>query len=704
MILVITEKPSVASAVSKVLGAYKREDGYFEGSGYIVSWCVGHLVELAKPEDYDEKYSKWRYADLPILPDEWKTVVSPDTKKQFTVLKKLMHRKDVESVVNGCDAGREGESIFRMTYELAECKKPMLRLWVSSMEDSAIRDGFDNLRPGKDYDRLYMAAQSRNKADWLVGINGTRLFSVQYGKKLTVGRVQTPTLAMLAERKGQIEHFVKETYYKVHIEKDGLELTADEQFDKETADALSRTCGGKNATVTAADRVNKITRPPKLYDLTTLQREANRYYGFTAKQTLDYTQKLYEAKLVTYPRTDSQFLTEDMSETAMCIANGLKSKLPFEAACPATFDISSVTDNKKVTDHHAIIPTMASLTADISERSREEQAVYMLIAVRVLAATAEPMQYEELTVKAECEGTEFSVKGKTVLHKGFTDIEEAFAKTLKEKKKKKDEDEKAIPQGVTVGMVLSSVNSFVTEHFTSPPKPYSEDSLLLAMENAGKGEFEKDTEKKGLGTPATRAGIIEKLVSGGFAERKGKQITATDDAVKLISLLPDAVKSPTMTAEWENKLLMMEHGEVTEANFMDGITDFVKQLVAEYSVVEEKDKQSFAEKLREKGSVIGTCPRCGGTVAECKIGYACDTKDCSFTLWKDNKFMQGIGLSFTKAVATALVGKGFYTAKNLTSKKTGKKYSAKILLVDNGGKYPGYDMEFVNDKAKGKER
>lgn len=704
MILVITEKPSVASAVSKVLGAYKREDRYFEGSGYIVSWCVGHLVELAKPEDYNEKYGKWRYADLPILPKEWKTVVSPETKRQFAVLKKLMHRNDVESVVNGCDAGREGESIFRMTYELAECRKPMLRLWVSSMEDHAIRDGFENLRPGSDYDRLYSAAQSRSKADWLVGINGTRLFSVQYGKKLTVGRVQTPTLAMLTERKGQIESFTKETYYKVHIEKDGLELTADKQFDKETADELSRTCGGKNAVVSAVDRVNKTVKPPKLYDLTTLQREANRYYGFTAKQTLDYTQKLYEAKLVTYPRTDSQFLTEDMSDTAMNIANSLKSKLPFESVCPATFDISSVIDNKKVTDHHAIIPTLASLNADISKRSREEQSVYMLIAVKMLAAAAEPMQYEELTVKAKCEGAEFSVKGKTVLHKGFTDIEEALVKTLKDKKKKKDEEEKAIPQGVAVDMVLSSVNSFVTEHFTSPPKPYSEDSLLLAMENAGKGEFEKETEKKGLGTPATRAGIIEKLVSGGFAERSGKQIIATDDAVKLISLLPDAVKSPTMTAEWENKLLMMERGEITKADFMDGITEFVKELVAEYSVVEEKDKQSFAEKLREKGSVIGACPRCGGTVSECKIGYACEKRECNFTLWKDNKFMQGIGLSFTKAVATALVSKGFYTAKNLTSKKTGKKYSAKILLVDNGGKYPGYDMEFVSDKAKNMER
>lgn len=704
MILVITEKPSVASAVSKVIGAYKREDGYFEGSGYIVSWCVGHLVELAKPEEYDEKYSKWRYADLPILPDEWKTVVSPDTKKQFATLKKLMHRKDVESVVNGCDAGREGESIFRMTYELAECKKPMLRLWVSSMEDSAIRDGFDHLRPGSDYDRLYSAAQCRSKADWLVGINATRLFSVQYGKKLTVGRVQTPTLAMLTERKGQMENFTKETYYKVHIEKDGLELTAEGQFDKVTADALSRTCDGKNATITASDRVAKTTSPPKLYDLTTLQREANRFYGYTAKQTLDYTQKLYEAKLVTYPRTDSQFLTEDMSETVLTIVYGLQKNLVYAAAYSGTFDVKNVTDNKKVTDHHAILPTMASLEADISTRSTDEQAIYRLIARRVLAATAEPMQYEELTVNAECEGTEFSVKGKTVIHKGFTDIEEAFAQTLKNKKNKKDEEEKAIPKDAAAGMVMTAVNAYVSEHFTSPPKPYSEDSLLLAMENAGKGEFEKETEKKGLGTPATRAGIIEKLVSSGYAVRKGKQITATEDAVKLISLLPDAVKSPTMTAEWENKLLLMENGEVSEADFMDGITEFVKTLVKDYAAVEEKDRQSFADKLRDKEKIIGVCPRCGGMVSECKIGYACEKRECGFTLWKDNKFMQSIGLNFTKAVATALVTKGFYTAKNLTSKKTGKKYSAKISLVDGGCKYPSYDMEFVSDKQKGKER
>ena len=703
MILVITEKPSVAQSVSKVLGAYKREDGYCEGSGYIVSWCVGHLVELAKPEEYDEKYAKWRYDDLPILPAEWKTSASAGTKKQFDILKDLMHREDVESVVNGCDAGREGEAIFRMVYELAGCTKPMLRLWISSMEDSAIRDGFQNLRQGSDYDRLYDAAQSRARADWLVGINATRLFTVQYGKKLTVGRVQTPTLAMLTERKAQIENFKKEAYYKVHIEKDRLELTAEKQFDRESADALAAKCGGKDVKITA-DRTEKSAGAPKLYDLTTLQREANRFYGYTAKQTLDCTQRLYEAKLVTYPRTDSRYLTEDMRDTALSVIAGLREKVPYAAEYSDTFDVAGVTDNKKVTDHHAIIPTAASLNADISERSREEQAIFNLIAQRLLAAAAEPMRYEELTVCAECEGAKFSAKGRTVLDRGYTAIEEAFAKTLKSKKEKSGEAEKELPQGISDGMTLSAVNAYVTEHFTSPPKPYFEDTLLSAMESAGKSEFEKDTEKKGLGTPATRAGIIEKLVSGGFAERKGKQLFPTDDAVKLISLLPDTVKSPVMTAEWENKLLLMERGEVSPDVFMKDISEFVRSLVAQYEKVKEQDRQSFTEKLRDKGTEIGVCPRCGGKVYERKVGYSCENRDCGFMLWKDNKFMKSIGLSFTKAVATSLVGKGFYTAKNLTSAKTGKKYAAKIFLSENGGKYPGYRMEIVNDRKKGAER
>lgn len=696
MILVIAEKPSVALAISKVIGAYKKENGYFEGSGYIVSSCVGHLTELAKPEDYDEKYRKWRYDTLPILPECWKTVVSPATEKQFVLLKKLMHRNDVESVVNACDAGREGESIFRMTYELAECKKPMLRLWISSMEDSAIRDGFANLRLGCDYDPLYCAALSRAKADWLVGINATRLFSVQYGRKLTVGRVQTPTLAMLTERKGQIERFQKEVYYKVHIEKDGLKLTADGQLDKADAELLAEKCGGKNSVVTSAEHVQKSMMPPKLYDLTTLQREANRYLGFTAKQTLDCAQKLYEAKLVTYPRTDSQYLTEDMRDTVSALANGLKDKL--SVRCVSDFE--SVIDNKKVTDHHAILPTVSSLKADLSEKSREEQQIYTLIAYRTLISTAEPMEYEELMVKALCEGTGFSVKGKAVLHKGFSEVHEALMKTLKSKDKKEDTDECSIPQDITNGTVLYEVGAYITEHYTQPPKPYTEDSLLSAMENAGKAEFEKDTEKKGLGTPATRASIIEKLISGGFAARRGKQIVASNDAEKLISILPEKVKSPSMTAEWENSLMQMEHGELPETVFMSDITDFVKNLVKEYSTVEEKDKLSFSEKLREKEKYIGVCPRCGGTVSECKIGFACEEKACDFVLWRDNKFMQSIGLSFTKAVAASLITKGFYLAKNLISKKSGTKYSAKIRLAENGGKYPAYEMEFVSDNKK----
>lgn len=700
MVLVIAEKPSVALAISKVIGAYKKENGYFEGSGYIVSSCVGHLTELAKPEDYDEKYRKWRYDTLPILPELWKTVVSPATEKQFVLLKKLMHRSDVDSVVNACDAGREGESIFRMTYELAECKKPVFRLWVSSMEDSAIRDGFTNLHPGYDYDNLYRAALSRAKADWLVGINATRLFSVQYGRKLMVGRVQTPTLAMLTERKEQIERFQKEVYYKVHIEKDNLKLTADGQFDKADAELLAEKCGGKNAVVTSAEHVQKSITPPKLYDLTTLQREANRYLGFTAKQTLDCAQKLYEAKLVTYPRTDSQYLTEDMRDTVSVLADGLKDKL--SVRCVSDFD--GMIDNKKVTDHHAVLPTVSSLKADLSEKSREEQQIYTLIAYRTLISAAEPMEYEELTVKALCEGTEFSVKGKTVLKKGFSEVQEALIKTLKAKGKKEDTDECKIPQDISDGTVFHEVGAYITEHYTQPPKPYTEDSLLSAMENAGKAEFEKDTEKKGLGTPATRASIIEKLVSGGFAERRGKQIFASDDAVKLISLLPEKIKSPSMTAEWENHLLQMEKGEMREEVFMTAIADFVKDLVCDYSEVEEKDKKSFAEKLRYKEKYIGVCPRCGGTVSECKIGFACEEKGCDFVLWKGNKFMQSIGLSFTKAVAASLITKGFYLAKNLVSRKNGTKYSAKIRLAENGGKYPAYEMEFVGDKKKEFER
>ena len=703
MKLVITEKPSVAQTVAKVIGAYRREDGYIEGSGYIVSWCVGHLVELAQPQEYDEKYEKWRFEDLPILPEQWKTVVSAATKKQYGVLKKLMHREDVESVINACDAGREGEAIFRMVYEKAGCKKPMLRLWISSMEDTAIKAGFDNLRPGCEYDRLYSAASCRNKADWLVGINGTRLFTSQYGKKITVGRVQTPTLAMLVERKEQIEHFVKEAYYKVHISGEGYKLTAEEQMDETAAKALAERVEGKTATIIKAESTEKSTKPPKLYDLTTLQREANRYYGYTAKQTLDYTQKLYEAKLVTYPRTDSQYLTDDMESSTLAIVSALCSQMPFATKADFVPNISHVTDNKKVSDHHAIIPTMESTKADIKTRSIEERAVYYLIAQRLLCASAESMRYFERTITAECEGATFTAKGKTILHKGWTAIEEAFSSFAIAKKKKNEEDEIImIPENAKSATTIQNVKPDVTEHFTSPPKPYTEDTLLSAMERAGNGEFDKETEKKGLGTPATRASIIEKLVSAGYATRKGKQITASDDAVNMIEILPEVVTSPMLTAEWENKLLQMEKGTISESEFMESITELVKTLISDYSNISEDARRVFA--TENAAESIGVCPRCGNVVEERKLSYCCMAKGCDFVLWKENKFMQSIGLNFTKKVAVALVSGGGYIAKNLISKKNGNKYSAKITLTENGGKYPAYHMELLQERKKEKER
>lgn len=703
MKLVITEKPSVAQTVAKVIGAYKREDGYIEGSGYIVSWCVGHLIELAQPQDYDEKYEKWRFTDLPILPDEWKTVVSSATKKQYGILKKLMHREDVEAVINACDAGREGEAIFRLVYEKAGCKKPVLRLWISSMEDTAIKAGFENLRPGREYDRLYSAASCRNKADWLVGINGTRLFTTQYGKKITVGRVQTPTLAMLAERKGQIENFKKEAYYKVHISGEGYKLTAEEQMDNAAAKALAERVNRKTATITKAESTTKSTKPPKLYDLTTLQREANRYYGYTAKQTLDYTQKLYEAKLVTYPRTDSQYLTEDMESSTLAITSALRSQMPFVVKPDFAPNIHHVVDNKKVSDHHAIIPTMGSTKAEIKSLSIEERAVYYLIAHRLLCASAEPMQYMERSITAECEDTRFTAKGKTILNKGWTAIEEAFTSFAIARKKKDEEDDNImIPENAKEGKTIQSVKSDVTEHFTSPPKPYTEDTLLCAMERAGNKDFDKETEKKGLGTPATRASIIEKLVSAGYATRKGKQITASDDAVNMIEILPDVVTSPMLTAEWENKLLQMEKGLISESAFMDSITELVKKLITDYSTVSEDARRVFSADSTVES--IGICPRCGNAVEERKLSYCCMAKGCDFVLWKDNKFMQSIGLNFTRKVATALVSGGGYIAKNLTSKKTGNKYSAKITLIENGGKYPAYHMELLQERKKDKER
>lgn len=703
--LVIAEKPSVAQSIAKVLGAYQRKDGYMEGSGYFVSWCIGHLVELAQPQVYDERYGKWRYSDLPIVPQLWKFEVTQDKKKQFQTLQTLMFREDIDQVVNACDAGREGEAIFRWVYDLTGCQKPMERLWISSMEDSAIRDGFAGLKPGSDYEKLYRSAQCRSKADWLVGINGTRLFSTQYGKKLTVGRVQTPTLAIIVERNLAIKGFKPETYYKVHLCGEELKLTAEGTYDEAGVKEFIKQCQGKAVVILEADSKEKSAKPPKLYDLTTLQREANRYYGFTAQQTLDYTQKLYEAKLVTYPRTDSQYLTEDMAETVMEMLPLLPTVLPYSVKTEPVM-LQNIINNGKVTDHHGIIPTKASLAVDLTSLGRGEKAIFLMIVERLLVAISSDLNYLERVIKASCEGIVFVAKGKTVLQEGWTALDKAFKASISgkevDKEKEVEDDDVIIPSDMVAGRRLTNMELQQSEHITKPPKPFTEDTLLSAMERAGNGDFEKETEKKGLGTPATRASIIEKLVYSGYAERKGKQIFPTENGMTLIGLLPESIKSPQLTAEWENRLLEVEGGMLTDSDFMDGIIQLVEQLIKDYSNVDDGVKRAFQEPVLSE--VLGKCPRCGSSVVERKQTFGCTQKSCDFALWKNNRFFDSIGHSLTKKVAIALLKDKGYKAKGLKSKQNGKSYDAIIKLVDHGEKYPSFEMEFMQEQLKSKKK
>ena len=631
MILVIAEKPSVGAAIGKVLGASSRKDGYLEGNNYIVSWCVGHLVGLADASSYDERFAKWRYSDLPIVPDEWLFEVPKDKQKQFKVLRDLMLDKRVTELVCATDAGREGELIFRLVYKKAGCTKPFKRLWISSLEDRAIREGFAHLRSSGEYDRLYEAALARSKADWIVGINGTRLFSTLYHKKLVVGRVQTPTLAMLVEREGKITTFHKEKYFNVHISKDSLTADMEKVKTEDEAKAIAAACEKKQAVVSSLKKETKTVNPPKLYDLTTLQREANRYYGFTAQQTLDLVQSLYEKKLLTYPRTDSQFITEDMESTAHQVIGIVSRKLPLFEGITHEPDIGRITNNAKVTDHHAIIPTVQLEKQDLGELPESEQKIIRLVAMRLLSATGEKHIYDETSVTLTCEGYEFRAKGKTVVQDGWKAIERRFKETLKSKEK--DEPERSLPS-LNEKDILSSVDSSVTEHYTSPPKSYTEDSLLSAMETAGNAEFDDDTEKKGLGTPATRAGIIEKLVKGGFVERKGKSLVPTKDGNNLVCVLPEQITSPTMTAEWENTLMQIERGNADADKFLSGIVGMTSELVKAYPFLSDAEANRF-DTGRES---IGKCPRCGSPVYVGKGNYYCSNRECSFCMWEDNKF------------------------------------------------------------------
>ena len=687
MILVIAEKPSVGAAIGKVLGATSRKDGYLEGNNYIVSWCVGHLVGLADASSYDERFAKWRYSDLPIVPEDWLFEVPKDKQKQFKVLRDLMKDKRVTELVCATDAGREGELIFRLVYNKAGCTKPFKRLWISSLEDSAIRDGFAHLHDSSEYDRLYEAALARSKADWIVGINGTRLFSTLYHKKLVVGRVQTPTLAMLVERDGKISTFHKEKYFNVHIGKDGLTADLEKVKTEDEAKAIAAACDKKQAVISSLKKETKTVNPPKLYDLTTLQREANRYYGFTAQQTLDLVQSLYEKKLLTYPRTDSQFITEDMEGTVRQVVGIVYRKLSLFEGIAFEPDIGRVTNNAKVTDHHAIIPTAQLEKQDLAELPESEQKIIRLVAMRLLSGTGEKHIYDETSVTLTCEGYEFTTKGKTIVQDGWKAIERRFKETLKSKEK--DEPERSLPS-LNEKDILSFVAASITEHYTSPPKPYTEDSLLSAMETAGNAEFDDDTEKKGLGTPATRAGIIEKLVKGGFIERKGKSLVPTKDGNNLVCVLPEQITSPTMTAEWENTLMQIERGNADADKFLSGIAGMTSELVKAYPFLSEAEANRF-ETGRES---IGKCPRCGSPVYVGKGNYYCSNKECSFCMWEDNKFFTSKKKKLTKKIAAELLEKGWCRVTGLYTPKRPQLYDAAIRLDDTSGKYVSFKMEF----------
>ena len=702
MKLVIAEKPSVAMSLAAVLGANEKKDGYLEGGGYLVSWCVGHLLELAQPEAYGEQYAKWRYGDLPILPEEWKYEVPKDKKKQLDLLCRLMKDKRVESVVCATDTGREGELIFRLVYEHAGCKKPMERLWISSMEDAAIRDGFEHLRPGSDYDNLYDAAVCRAGADWLIGINATRLFSVLYGVTLNVGRVMSPTLALLVQREADIQAFTSKPFYVPEITCGGFTASGEKLSVKHEAEKIRMDCDGQDVSVLSVEKQVKTVQPPRLYDLTTLQRECNRIYGYTAQQTLDYVQSLYEKKLATYPRTDSQYLTEDMQATAASLVLWLRDHMPFGKGYTGEPDIDRVTDGSKVTDHHAIIPTVEIARTDLSELPSGERDVLTLIAARLLSATAQAHRFEVVTAVLDCQGNSFTAKGKTVLQAGWKEVERLYRMGLKESKPEDDGNTDASLPVLQEGQIFETVSASVREGRTSPPKHYTEDSLLAAMETAGTGDMPEDAERKGLGTPATRAATLEKLVAAGFVQRKKKQLIPTEKGTNLILVLPDNIKSPTLTAEWESMLKQVERGELAAESFMGQIADMSRTLVKEHTAPEERFAGLFPDAKRNGREAVGTCPRCGGTVYEGKKGFFCDNQDCAFALWKDNKFFSGKKKSITKSVAAALLKEGRVSMSGLYSEKTGKTYDAVVLLDDTGGKYVNFKLEFPAKKGRRK--
>ena len=696
MNLVIAEKPSVAQSIAKVIGATTKHDGYLEGSGYLVSWCVGHLVELAEPEEYDGKYEKWRKEDLPIMPGkdgmDWRYQVSMATKKQFNILKELMEREDVDCTTNACDAGREGELIFRLVYDKVGCKKPIKRLWISSMEDEAISDGFAHLKDGADYEKLYEAALCRERADWIVGINATRLFSTLYGQTLNVGRVMTPTLALVVEREAAIRSFKPESFYTVVLNCDGVALTSDRINDKEKAEVLADECKlVGQVLIIDATKKEKQEKAPALFDLTSLQREANRRLGYTAQQTLDYTQSLYEKKLVSYPRTDSRFLTEDMEASLP----GLIAKVEKIANCEATAEknVKAVINGKKVSDHHAIIPTASVDKANLEELPSGEREVLKLIATRLLEAVSAPCRYMETVIDADCNGHQFKAKGKQVIDEGWKAIAPS-------KKSDKDEDaDQKITADIRAGEKMKINATECKEGKTSSPKSFTEDSLLASMEKAGADEIPDDAERKGLGTPATRAGIIEKLVRIGFIERRGdkkkKYLVPTHKGEALITIVPEAIQSASLTADWEQRLLEIEKDTYSGSQFMDEIDELISNLIDTYEVIPD------AEVLMHPVYMpLGKCPHCGNDVIEKSKGFFCSDKECKFVLWKENRLFDSLSKKMTKQIAEQLLKNGKAKLKKCRSVKTGKTYDCTVVLSVNDVGQAQFNLEFGNQGKK----
>lgn len=685
MQLVIAEKPSVAQSIASVLGARTKHNGYQEGNGYVVSWCFGHLAGLADADVYDQKYAKWKEEDLPIIPELFEFRVGADKKDQYELLKQLMHRNDVTEVINACDAGREGELIFRTVYYLTECQKPMKRLWISSMEDEVIREGFLNLKDGAEYDGLYQSALCRAEADWLVGINATRLFSLLYGTKLNIGRVISPTLALVVQRESEISAFVPEPFYtvKLHL---GFDAETEKEKNKTIAEAVAESCIGKNARVRSVERKEKQENPPALYDLTTLQRDANRILGYTAKQTLDYLQQLYEKKLCTYPRTDSRYLSDDMEMSVLKLSE-VSADL-CQVGIPEYVDAKRVCNSKKVTDHHAIVPTVSASKDAFDKLPLGERGILKMIAQGLLKSTAKPYRYTETVVTIECAGHVFKAKGKTVLEPGW----KAYETGNKDKSQQ-------LPD-LTEGQFLQPAKAEVKEGQTKPPKHYTEDTLLSSMETAGAKDMPEDAERKGLGTPATRAGVLEKLVSAGFAERKKLQkhthLIPTTLGTALITVLPEQLRSPQLTAEWEHCLSRIHKREMDPREFMTGISGLVSELVANYKPVEGAEVLFPKEERparQNKRKAIGKCPRCGHPVTANDKGFFCENRDCRFALWRDNRFFTGKQKTLTENVARDLLEDGKSLLRGCYSPKTGFYYDATVVMEDDGT-HTRFQMDF----------